>query len=284
VPTVALIVSAYNQPDHLDRCLLALGEQSHTDFELIIADDGSDSRTRAVIDKHSPRFKSPIRHLWQEDRGFRKTRILNKALLSTGAEYLVFMDGDCVAHRDFVKEHLVGARPGHYLNGAMIRLNPRLTDSIDQDSVHNRNAFRVHWLVKKGRTWNRRFLRLSLNYRSRCWLNQHSKTKLYWLGANSSCWRKDALAVNGFDNRFTYGFEDGDFGNRLENYGLSPETVRWTANILHLFHAKPWDQPGVQERNLALVTPKQSGGVFRADDGADRLANENAAEIGAEES
>ena len=97
MPTVALIVSTYNQPDHLDRCLVALGRQTQANFELILADDGSDERTRRIIDRYSDTFSHPVRHIWQEDRGFRKTRILNQAIASTRAEYLVFMDGDCLA-------------------------------------------------------------------------------------------------------------------------------------------------------------------------------------------
>jgi glycosyltransferase involved in cell wall biosynthesis len=118
-----LIVSTYNQPDHLDRCLFALERQTLAGFELLLADDGSDERTRRVIGKYSAAFSHPVRHLWQEDKGFRKTRILNKAIASTRAEYLVFMDGDCLAHTDFVKEHVAGAKPGYYLNGSMIRLS-----------------------------------------------------------------------------------------------------------------------------------------------------------------
>lgn len=272
MPNVALIVSTFNQPDHLDRCLIALEKQTHSDFELILADDGSDERTRRVSDEHSPRFKSPIRHLWQEDLGFRKTQILNKAINSTSAGYLVFMDGDCLAQPDFVKEHVGNAKRGCYLNGSMIRLSPRLTERIDRVAIDRGDIFRSSWLTRNGRGWNRRYLRFSLGYGARCWLDRHSPTKLYWLGANSSCYREDALAVNGFDNRFTYGFEDGDFGNRLENYGLVPATVRWTANVLHLYHGRPWDQPGVQEKNLAMVTPRQTGGSFRAQDGLDRFS------------
>ena len=272
MPTAALIVSTYNQPDHLDRCLLALKKQTLRDFELILADDGSDERTRLVIDKYSTAFANAVIHLWQEDRGFRKTQILNKAMLATSANYLVFMDGDCLAHPDFVSEHLAYAKRGHYLNGSMIRLNRQLTDRIGHEAIAAGDVFRSVWLTGQGRAWNRRYHRFSLGYKTRRWLDRYSRTKLYWLGANSSCFREDALAVNGFDNRFTYGFEDGDFGNRLENFGLVPATVRWTANVLHLFHGRPWDQPGVQEKNLTMVTPKEPGGPFWAQDGADRFS------------
>jgi glycosyltransferase involved in cell wall biosynthesis len=244
--SVALIISTYNQP-------------------------GSGEATREIIEKYRRNLDVPVRQVWQEDRGFRKTRILNKAIMSTDADYLVFMDGDCVAHPDFVKEHLKSAKPGTYLNGALIRLSAGLTRKIDHAAIARGDAFRTAWLTVRGRSFNRRYLRLGVAYRARRWLNMHSRTKLYWLGANSSCFRSDAIAVNGFDNRFTYGFEDGDFGNRLENYGIEAKTVRWTANVLHLDHGKPWSSPEVLERNLALQTPKQAGGAFRATEGLAEL-------------
>ncbi len=270
--TVALIVSSYNQPAHLDRCLLALGLQTYRDFELIIADDGSGPETADVIDGHQGAFDGQIRHLWQEDLGFRKTRILNKAILSTDADYLVFMDGDCIAHPEFINQHVLNAGQGHYLNGAMIRLNEPLSEKIDAALISSEKVFDTRWLKKGGGEWNRRFLRLSLPLGMRYWLNRHTPTDCYWLGANSSCFRKDAVAINGFDNRFTYGFEDGDFGNRLENYGLEVRTVRWTANVLHLWHGRPYSNPEEMARNLGLMTPKESGGAYVTADGLGELA------------
>jgi glycosyltransferase involved in cell wall biosynthesis len=271
MPSLALIVSTYNQPDHLSLCLEALRRQSCRDFELLIADDGSDASTERVISEYANKFNPPIQHLWQEDDGFRKTRILNRAILSTSAEYLVFMDGDCIAHPDFLKEHAINARPGHYLNGAMMRLSKRLTNKIDTDSIRRGDVFHPAWLSGKGLSYDRRYLRLSLGYRIRQWLNKKTLTELYWLGANSSCYREDALAINGFDNRFSYGYEDGDFGNRLENFGIRPSTIRWTANILHLYHGRPYSNPAVLAHNLANMTSKRSDGVYWIADGISSL-------------
>ena len=77
----------------------------------------------------------------------------------------------------------------------------------------------------------------------RCRLNRASRTRLYWLGSNASCWCEDLETVKGFDNRFSCRFEDGDFGNRLEMYGITPSTVCWTAVLLHLGHLRPWPTP-----------------------------------------
>jgi GT2 family glycosyltransferase len=278
--SVALIVSTYNQPEHLDRCLFALGRQTYRDFEIVMADDGSGDETRRLIGKYQEALAMPVRHVWQEDRGFRKTRILNKAILATGAEYLVFMDGDCVAHPDFVREHVARARSGSYLNGSLIRLNAALTQQITHESICTGAAFDGAWFTRKGRTFSHRYLRCSLAYPVRRWLDRHSSTELYWLGSNSSCYRSDAVAVNGFDQRFTYGFEDSDFGFRLENFGLRARTVRWTAVLLHLEHGKPWSIPEEMERNLALRAVKEPGGVFRAREGLEELRAEQDARRG----
>jgi glycosyltransferase involved in cell wall biosynthesis len=276
--SVALIVSTYNQPMHLRRCLCALERQSHGDFELLLADDGSGEETRELVAAAAERFGGRLRHLWQEDRGFRKTRILNRAMLATDAEYLVFMDGDCVAHPDFLREHLRAAARGHYLNGAMLRLTPGQTAAVNEANIASGEVFDSNWLTRSAGRWNRRYLKLSLPYGLRRWLNEHSTTKLYWLGANSSCYRADAVAVNGFDNRFAYGFEDGDFGNRLENLGLKPTTVRWTANVLHLDHGRPYRDREREERQRALMARVGPGERVRSPDGLEELARMTPAE------
>ena len=117
----ALIVSTYNQPRHLQRCLQALNHQIHQDFEVIIADDGSRPETAEVIDASAQSASYPIRHVWHPDDGFRKTLILNRAILTTTAPYLVFTDGDCLAHPGYLSEHVKAAKTGSYLNGAIIR-------------------------------------------------------------------------------------------------------------------------------------------------------------------
>jgi len=273
MPSVALIVSTYNQPQHLDRCLFALTRQANQSFQLLIADDGSREETHAIINGYREFFESRLRHEWQPDEGFRKTRILNRCILATDAEYLVFLDGDCVAHPDYVDEHLAGATPGQYQNGAIIRLSADLSEAITRERIADGTVFDAGWLRRTG-GWNRRYLKLSLPLGLRRWLNAHATTKLYWLGSNSACWRADALAVNGFDNRFTYGFEDGDFGNRLANRGIEVSTVRWTANLLHLDHGRPYRDEAEMVRNLAMVPPMEEGGRFRAVDGLEELARE----------
>jgi glycosyltransferase involved in cell wall biosynthesis len=264
---ISVIVSTYNQPDYLRRALIALGRQSRSPDEILVADDGSTEETANMVTRFAKGSTVPVRHIWQEDRGFRKTAILNKALMEAAGNYLVFIDGDCIAHPDFIKEHVTGAERGHYLNGSLVRLNQRLTERLTEDSIVSGRAFSASWLIRHGYRPDRRFLRLSLGRSLRGKLNEHSPTRLYWLGSNSSCFRDDAIAVNGFDNRFTYGFEDADFGNRMAMRGITAKTVRWTAVVLHLWHKRPWWDQAEWAENRRLMDENQSLGRFRAVNG-----------------
>ena len=108
--STAVIVPTYNSSGPLRRCLLGFAAQTHQDFELIIADDGSDESTQQVLS--DPVFSSlRMQHVWHEDRGFRKSKILNKAIATTSADYIVFCDGDSIPRKDFVAKHLQHSRP-----------------------------------------------------------------------------------------------------------------------------------------------------------------------------
>lgn len=98
----SIIISTYNKPEWLRKTLLGYAYQDYSDFELIITDDGSNENTKKCIDGLRPLFKKPILHLWQEDSGLRKCLILNKAILASSSDYIIFTDGDCIPRKDFV--------------------------------------------------------------------------------------------------------------------------------------------------------------------------------------
>jgi glycosyltransferase involved in cell wall biosynthesis len=248
-PAVAFIVSSYNQPAHLRRCLAALSLQDHQPFEIVIADDGSGPETREVIEAFRSGSELPVTHAWHEDDGFRKTMILNKAMLATDADYLIFIDGDILVRPDFVDEHLRFAKRGRYLSGSIIRLNAKTTAGLGIADIENGNVFSPRWLMREQKEFNRRFLRLVFSWNFRDWLNRRTTTAPHWYGSNSSCFRDDALAANGFDNTFSYGYEDAEFGDRLEFMGVEGRNIRWTAIAMHLDHGRPYVDPVTKAEN-----------------------------------
>ena len=202
---MAVIVSTYRQPAYLDLCLQALGAQQRQDFEVLVADDGSGAETEAVVARHAPHFDGRLKHVWQPDDGFRKCRILNLAVLETTADYLVFLDGDCLAPPGFVAEHLRRARRGYFINGALLRLTEKQTAKVLAQGEPGAALFELpQWVISRNRR-SIRYVKLLLPFVLRDWLNRATTTPVYWLGSNSSCFRSDLLAVNGFDNRFSYG-------------------------------------------------------------------------------
>src|SRR6056297_2680694 len=119
---LSVIISTYNSPEWLEKVLWGYSVQSHNDFEIIIADDGSGAETRQLIDRMRQQTGLTIRHIWQEDKGFRKCRILNLAVLESATDYLVFTDGDCIPRRDFLEVHATEAEPGRFLSGGYHKL------------------------------------------------------------------------------------------------------------------------------------------------------------------
>src|SRR5690554_261503 len=86
---VSVIFTTYNSPDWLEKVLFGFFQQTHKEFEVVIADDGSRSETRELIERLKNSSPVPIQHIWQEDDGFQKCRILNKAILAAKGDYLI---------------------------------------------------------------------------------------------------------------------------------------------------------------------------------------------------
>ena len=99
---ISVIITTYNAEKWLQKVLLGYSVQTEDDFEIIIADDGSTSKTKELLDTFTSKFKYPIIHVWHEDDGFQKSTILNKAFLQSNSDYLLFPDGDCIPRQDFV--------------------------------------------------------------------------------------------------------------------------------------------------------------------------------------
>lgn len=102
---ISVVVSTYNWPEALNLALKSLSLQTDSNFEIVVADDGSGPETARVVDEWRRKSSVRIIHSWQEDKGFRLARSRNAAVTRCSGGYLVFMDGDCIVRRDFVASH-----------------------------------------------------------------------------------------------------------------------------------------------------------------------------------
>jgi len=258
----AVIISTYNQPDWLEKVLWGYALQSEPRFQVIIADDGSGPETGAVIASARSQFGNRLQHVWQEDQGFRKCEILNKAIISSTAEYLIFTDGDCIPRRDFVATHLELAEPGRFLSGGVIWLTRQLSRQIQREDLDRQRIAEPAWLRSQG--WKGSRSRL---LRSRAWaraLDALTPTRPTFNGHNASVTREALLAVNGFDADMGYGGLDRALGERLQNSDYRGKQVRHRAVCFHLDHDRPYRRPEVVRRNREIRARIRRSGEQRA--------------------
>jgi glycosyltransferase involved in cell wall biosynthesis len=235
---ITVIISTYNNPMWLEKTLWGYQQQTRHADEFIIADDGSDYRTRALIARYSSVL--PLKHVWQPNRGFRKTRILNKALLVATGDYLIFTDQDCIPRADFVATHERYAEKGYFLSGGYFRLPMSISLVLTRQEIDSGEAFKLAYLRKKGLRLSFRCAKLFQSPRFARLMNRITPTRATWNGMNASGWRSDILRAKGFDTRMRYGGEDRELGERLRNGGVRSKQIRYSAIALHLDHNRPY--------------------------------------------
>lgn len=240
---LSVIVSTYNSTEWLQKVFWGFAEQTHNDFEILIADDGSTAETAALIDTARLELGLNIRHVWQKDQGFRKSRILNKAIVQARNEYIVFTDGDCIPRGDFLTVHNHQAKAGYYLSGSYYKLPMLTSKTIAREDIRSGRCFGFDWLRENGLPPSAKRLKISAGRIQAKILNTITPTACNLKGSNASVWKKDLIAVGGFDERMAWGGQDRELGVRLKNIGIKPKHVRYNATCVHLDHSRPYKDP-----------------------------------------
>lgn len=249
---ISIIISTYNSPEWLKKVLYGYNTQTYRNFEVIIADDGSDERTKDLIFEIQKEVFYPINHVWHEDNGFQKTIILNKSILATTSEYIIMTDGDCIPREDFVENHLKHREEGYFLSGGYYKLPMDLSEQITKEDIYSGKCFDLVWLKVNGIKHSFKNNKLISNGLRSWFLNFTTPTTASWNGHNSSGWKSDFLEVNGFDERMQYGGEDREFGERLINNGIQSKQIRYSTVCIHLDHARGYVKPEMIEKNLKI--------------------------------
>ena len=251
-----LIVATYNSPRALTLCLTSVARQTVLPDSICIADDGSGPETKAAIDAFGAAHPAlRFRHVWHEDKGFEKAAILNRAIATSEAEFLIFIDGDVMIAPGFIARHLELAAPGRFSTGSLIRLDEAATASVTPAMIEDGRVFDRGWLRQ-----NRAIDRLGTWLKTMPFprgvmacLDKATPVQRALCGANASLFRVDALKVNGFDETIKYGGGDKEFGVRLENAGVKGQHMRYTAPLVHLDHPRGYSDPEKIRRHKARI-------------------------------
>ncbi|WP_396638428.1 glycosyltransferase family 2 protein [Maribacter sp. R77961] len=252
IPKISVIVSTYNAEEWLKKVLWGFNQQTFKNFEVVIADDGSRQATKDLITQLSKEVFYPIVHVWQEDDGFQKSRILNKAVESCSANYIIMTDGDCIPREDFVQVHYINKEEGYFISGGYYMLPMNISKLITLEDIQKQNCFNINWLKEKGIPQTFKNNKLTANGLISKLLNWITPTNASWNGHNSSGWKKDILNINGFDERMQYGGQDRELGERLFNFGIKSKQLRYSAVCVHLDHKRGYKTPESIAKNVGI--------------------------------
>lgn len=269
---LSVIMTTYNSPVWLEKVLWGYSAQSHPDFEIIIGDDGSTKDTQNLIEDMREKTGMTIKHVWQNDKGFRKCRILNKSILAVESDYVVFTDGDCIPRFDFLSTHQEEARAGQFLSGGYHKLPMSTSKAIQKDDILSGRCFELKWLKAHGLKSSLKNSKLTASPFAAQFLNRLTPTACNFKGSNGSAWLNDILTVNGFDERMPWGGLDREFGVRLINLGIKPKHVRYNAIVIHLDHKRGYKNPEIMKKNKQIRLENQRNKVIRTDFGIAQLS------------
>lgn len=227
----SLIITTYNNPIALNKVSHSVLNQTRQPDEVIIADDGSDGDTIHAVERFSAAASFPVFHVKQEHEGFRAAKIRNEAIKRSSGDYIILLDGDCITNRHFVSDHIFLAEKGYFIQGKRVHVNMNAVEQFDC-----RHADSKYALVTMA--FSRRIS------------NVHHIVRLPFLPAvrnrklkgikscNMSFFRKDILAVNGFNEDFVkWGNEDSELAFRFFRYGLKKKVHPFMAICFHLWHS-----------------------------------------------
>jgi len=269
----SLVISVYKDYIALKIIFESLKNQSahnknDCNFEIIISEDGSSNDIKECVDHY--RLSIPnIQHLTQEDLGFRKNIALNRAILASNTDHLIFIDGDCVPHTAFIEAHQAYAKIGFACSGRRVELGKAISNKVraNQFSITRlSNRFLYYFNIPNLLLDKTKNIESGIYSKLLQHLTRNNKTRL--LGCNFSCCKQDLININGFNEEYLAAGtgEDSDIDWRLVKYGVDIKKVKFSAIQYHLYHPRSY---GISARNIELLNHTKSSKNYRCIHGLD---------------
>ena len=141
-PEIALLVSTYQRPAHLERALASIALQKGVtdEMEVIVTDDGSVDETSSIVQRFADSAPFPVKFTTHPHETFQLSRCRNEGVAASEAPYLLFLDGDCILPPDHVRIHLERRRPNTVMAGACLRLEKEASDKVTVESTNRLQA------------------------------------------------------------------------------------------------------------------------------------------------
>lgn len=229
---ISLVVTVYDKYEYLYCVLKSLEQQTYKDFEIIIAEDCEKEEMLEKIKKWKKEFSFIIKHVSQEDIGFRKNMILNKALKICDGKNIIIIDGDCLLHKKFIENYKKYFDQGYdVVFGRRCELSELLTQKI----LENNGTYKIRLLdliFPYSKAWTEViYFPFMLNLKKR---------KLRLLGSNMGFTKKIIFKINGFNEDYVGAGvgEDSDLQWRFLKVNAKYKASKNTLVQYHLYHGR----------------------------------------------
>lgn len=263
----SVIISYYKNLPKLELVLKGLQQQTAMGaFEVIVAEDDNAAATVDFISQAQQLYSFSIKHVSQEDKGFRKCKILNQALLASAADFLIFLDGDCIPHRKLVYQYLKNKDNAGVLYGRRVVLSERFSARL----LQAKDLSQLNFFSMLAGGCKRIEEGLYLPF-----INQLFKAKKSrgLLGCNMGIHKEALLAINGFDEDYTApgAGEDSDIEWRLTGLlNMTYAPMKFRAIVYHVWHLERFTE-AVGRKSLEALTAKIREGRFICTNGIKKL-------------
>lgn len=97
---ISVIIPVYKVEEYIDQCLKSVVNQTYSNLEILLVDDGSPDNCPAICDRWAEK-DSRIRVIHKENGGLSDAR--NVATLQAKGEYIAFIDSDDAVHRKYIE-------------------------------------------------------------------------------------------------------------------------------------------------------------------------------------
>jgi GT2 family glycosyltransferase len=233
--TIEVIITAYNNVRDMRIALEGYLRQTDSSFSICIADDGSGPEVKALIDSYRELGLS-IRHLWQEDKGYRRALALNKAIATSNADFIIMTDNDCIPSKHFIADYRHVMAPDTMFFGRRVDLKNSASRLIREGAVSLEKIETPWWLLSHTLLGHLKRPEIAIRFPNFI-IKRWNRKPRGAIGANLAVPREALLSVNGFDADYQgYGMEETDLVWRLKLFGLKTQTVLGRCALFHLFH------------------------------------------------
>jgi cellulose synthase/poly-beta-1,6-N-acetylglucosamine synthase-like glycosyltransferase len=265
---ISLIAAFYKDLTALGLIIDSLKKQNYNNFELIVAEDNDTPATREFLGTIKD---IDIIHTSQPDQGIQKARSLNNAILACTGDYLVFIDADCILCKNFLQAHASLAETGKVLSGRRVNLGPRMSNLLRSRKLNIQTIERHYLLFAPLLLLDRStHIDQGLTFNPQGWFYQQviakrKKSNLSLLGCNYSCFKKDMIEIDGYDECYgeTAVADDTDLQWRFALLGVKMKSCKMAANVYHLHHGRS-HRIMSSDKEVALMKARKQAGDYHA--------------------